>query len=589
MSKRPVHELEAKWQAEWEKTKVYQAAEPGDTKTEKFYGLIEFPYPSGDGLHVGHPRSYALIDAICRKRRMEGQNVMYPIGWDAFGLPTENFAIKNKIKPQEATKKNIANFTRQLKMLGIGFDWSREVDTTDPTYYKWTQWQFLKFFDSWYNEVEGRARPIGELPIPVEVRKQGEQAVREYTDGMRMAFKTASTINWCPRCKIGLANEEAVGGVCERCGNPVEKREKAQWMIRITKYAERLLKDLETVDYLDKIKAQQINWIGKSEGAYINFDEIQVFTTRPDTLFGVTYLVLAPEHPLIERYASKISNFDEVKRYQETSAAKSEMERMAEGREKTGVELKGVTAKHPITGEALPVWISDYVLANYGTGAIMAVPAHDERDMEFANAFGLPIKVVIENGMMVHSDFLNEVPEWKAKDEMISYLEEKNLGDRATTYKLRDWVFSRQRYWGEPIPIIHCEKCGYVPVPEDQLPLTLPDVEAYEPTDSGESPLAKIRDWVEVKCPTCGGDAERETDTMPNWAGSSWYFLRYCDPHNDKVLASAEKLKYWMPVNLYNGGMEHTTLHLLYSRFWYKFLWDLGIVPEEHTSELQSP
>lgn len=629
MAKRPVHELEAKWQAQWEKDGIYRAKDPqasasirkhpeGNAEAtdatdaaEKFYGLIEFPFPSGEGLHVGHPRSYTAIDAITRKRRMEGQNVLYPIGWDAFGLPTENFAIKMKITPQEATKKNVANFTRQLKMIGLGFDWSREVDTTDPKYFKWTQWQFLKFFKSYYNEIEGRARPIEELPAAFN------------KDEYRMAYKAASTINWCPRCKIGLANEEAQGGVCERCGNLVEKREKAQWMIRITKYAERLLKDLETVDYLDKIKAQQINWIGKSEGAYVDFqtgkDVVTVFTTRPDTLFGATYLVLAPEHPLVEAWIKDgvVKNADAVRGYQQTAANKSEMERTAEGKEKTGVQLEGVTAKNPANGQEIPVWISDYVLANYGTGAIMAVPAHDERDFEFAIAFDLPIKKVVRplplavmslpgvaaqyrsqaevrveidrfyeaEGENVNSGFLNGLPTWKAKDEMISWLEEKELGERATTYKLRDWVFSRQRYWGEPIPIIHCQKCGQVPVPEDQLPVLLPDVAAYEPTDSGESPLAKIRDWVEVKCPACGGDAERETDTMPNWAGSSWYFLRYCDPHNDQELASKEKLKYWMPVNLYNGGMEHTTLHLLYSRFWYKFLWDLGIVPEECGSE----
>lgn len=579
MAKRPVHDIEAKWQAQWEKDGVYRAADAGQTKAEKFYGLIEFPFPSGEGLHVGHPRSYTAIDAIARKRRMEGQNVLYPIGWDAFGLPTENFAIKMKVTPQEATKKNVGNFTRQLKMLGLGFDWSREVDTTDPKYFKWTQWQFLKFFDSYYNEVEGRARPIDELPPNFN------------KDEYRMAYKAASTINWCPRCKIGLANEEAQGGVCERCGNPVEKREKAQWMIRITKYAERLLKDLDTVDYLDKIKAQQINWIGKSEGAYVDFkvgkDVVTVFTTRPDTLFGATYLVLAPEHPLVEAWIKDgvVKNTDAVRAYQQTAANKSEMERTAEGKDKTGAQLEGVTAVNPANGEEIPVWISDYVLANYGTGAIMAVPAHDERDQAFAEVFKLPIKVVIEGDKMINSGFLDEVPAWKAKDEMISWLEEKELGERATTYKLRDWVFSRQRYWGEPIPIIHCPKCGQVSVPEDQLPVLLPDVAAYEPTDSGESPLAKIRDWVEVKCPSCGGDAERETDTMPNWAGSSWYFLRYCDPHNDKELASKEALKYWMPVNLYNGGMEHTTLHLLYSRFWYKFLWDLGIVPEECGSE----
>jgi leucyl-tRNA synthetase len=745
MAKREFKDLEAKWQARWEAEGIYRAKDPGETKAEKFYGLIEFPYPSGDGLHVGHPRSYALIDAIVRKRRMEGQNVLYPIGWDAFGLPTENYAIKMKISPQSATQKNIGNFRRQLKMLGIGFDWSREVDTTDPKYYKWTQWQFLKFFNSYYDEVEGRAKSIDHLPAGLN------------KDDYRMAYKAASTINWCPRCKIGLANEEAIGGVCERCNNPVEKREKAQWMIRITKYADRLLKDLETVDYLDKIKAQQINWIGKSEGAFVDFkvgkDVVTVFTTRPDTLFGATYMVMAPEHPLIDTWIKDghIKNTDAVYGYREKAAAKTEMERTAESKDKTGVQLEGMTAINPANGNEIPVWISDYVLANYGTGAIMAVPAHDERDYAFAKTFELPVKSVVAQdfgeplsdakevegvvvigydpktkkylglkngdlgwligggregnesfeetarrelaeeagyteieqliqlgtpvysyyyndlkksnrrslgqnflaildsdkkgemhhesheafelqwvdfdelyaditktkggvehwldalkrakavveskaveyvepffageGVAINSGFLDGLPTWKAKDDMISWLEEKELGERATTYKLRDWVFSRQRYWGEPIPIIHCPKDGFVPVPEDQLPLMLPEVEAYEPTDSGESPLAKIRDWVEVKCPKCGGDAERETDTMPNWAGSSWYFLRYCDPHNDQEFASAEKLKYWMPVNLYNGGMEHTTLHLLYSRFWYKFLWDLGIVPEECGSE----
>lgn len=613
MAKRPVHDIEAKWQAAWESNGTYRAEDSANAA--KFYGLIEFPYPSGEGLHVGHPRSYTAIDVMTRKRRMEGQNVLYPIGWDAFGLPTENFAIKHKIKPQEATKKNIGNFTRQLKSIGFGFDWSREIDTTDPSYYKWTQWQFLKFFNSFYDEDAQRARPIEELPPGLN------------KDEHRLAYKAASTINWCPRCKIGLANEEAQGGVCERCGNEVEKREKAQWMIRITKYADRLIKDLDNVDYLPQIRAQQINWIGKSEGAFVDFtiagskngaDKVTVFTTRPDTLFGATYLVLAPEHPLVETWMNEgdVKNADEIRAYRSASAAKSEIERTAEGKEKTGVKLDGVSAKNPANGEEIPVWISDYVLANYGTGAIMAVPAHDERDYAFAKMFGLPIKQVVRpfplavmnmpgvaaryrtqeeirietevftgEGENINSEFLNGLPTWKAKDDMISWLEEKGFGERATTYKLRDWVFSRQRYWGEPIPIIHCAKCGQVPVPEDQLPVMLPDVDAYEPNDEGESPLANIREWVEVDCPSCGGNAERETDTMPNWAGSSWYFLRYCDPRNDKALADPEKLKYWMPVDLYNGGMEHTTLHLLYSRFWYKFLWDMGIVPTECGSE----
>lgn len=560
MSQRPIHEIEAKWQARWESDGTYRARDFVERKAQsaksdstlyalhsaKFYGLIEFPYPSGDGLHVGHPRSYTAIDVLTRKRRMEGKNVLYPIGWDAFGLPTENYAIKNKVKPQDATAKNVTTFTRQIKSLGFGFDWSREINTTDPAYYKWTQWQFLQFF------------------------KHG------------LAYKAKTTINWCPKDKIGLANEEVVDGCCERCGTPVEKREKEQWMIAITKYAERLLSDLDQVDYLDKIKAQQINWIGKSEGAYVDFvagdDTVRVFTTRPDTLFGATYLVLAPEHPLVAKH-------EEAKAYVEQARKKTEMERTNAEKEKTGVELKGVKAVNPANGEEIPVWVSDYVLANYGTGAIMAVPAHDERDQAFADKFGLPIKQVIDGEKMINSGFLDEVPAWKAKDEIISWLEEKGAGERATTYKLRDWVFSRQRYWGEPIPIIHCAKCGTVPVPDDQLPVVLPDVEAYQPTDTGESPLAKIRDWVEVKCPKCGGDAERETDTMPNWAGSSWYFLRYCDPHNDKALASQEAMKYWMPVDLYDGGMEHTVLHLLYSRFWYKFLWDIGVVPKECGSE----
>jgi leucyl-tRNA synthetase len=602
MAKRPVHNIESSWQARWVEDGIYCAKDSSSTK--KFYGLIEFPYPSGDGLHVGHPRSYVAIDVLTRKHRMEGQNVLYPIGWDAFGLPTENYAIKMKISPEEATKKNIATFKRQIKMLGIGFDWSREINTTDPAYYKWTQWQFLRFFNSFYDEDQQRARPIDELSPGLN------------KDDYRLAYKAASTINWCPRCKIGLANEEAQGGECERCGNPVEKREKAQWMIRITKYADRLLKDLEGVDYLDKIKAQQINWIGKSEGAYVDFgivgarhavplpDKITVFTTRPDTLFGATYLVLSPEHPLIETWIKEgeVKNADDVRAYQAAAVAKSEIERTAEGKEKTGASLEGVVAINPANGESIPVWISDYVLATYGTGAIMAVPAHDERDWEFATKYDLPIVQVVvpvgarhavllrggaflDEGIAMNSDFLNDIPTWKAKDDMISWLEEKGAGERATTYKLRDWVFSRQRYWGEPIPIINCEKCGHVPVPDDQLPVLLPDVEAYEPNDEGESPLANIREWVEVDCPSCGGKAERETDTMPNWAGSSWYFLRYCDPHNDNAFADPEKLKYWMPVDLYDGGMEHTTLHLLYSRFWYKFLWDLGIVPEECGSE----
>lgn len=605
MPKRPVQEIEKKWQEHWQAEGTYRAADDG---SEKFYGLIEFPYPSGEGLHVGHGRSFTAIDVLTRKRRMEGKNVLYPIGWDAFGLPTENFAIKHKVKPEVATAKNVANSKRQLQAQGIGFDWSREVNTTDPSYYKWTQWQFLQFL------------------------KHG------------LAYKAKSTINWCPKDKIGLANEEVIAGCCERCGTPVEQREKEQWMIKITEYADRLIADLDTVDYLPKIKTQQVNWIGKSEGARVKFSldvpgepegkhAVEVFTTRPDTLFGVTFLVISPE--LAKKWLAvgwKAS--DEVTSYVTQALQKKEADRTAEGKDKTGVAT-GVHALHPVSGEKIPVWIADYVLGNYGTGAIMAVPAHDERDFAFAVRFDLTIKPIIEpslknvhsldfypcfapvvlpgesqldiearsltreidlyssgkrcycgeDGVMINSDFLNGLPTWKAKQDMISWLEEQKKGERAVTYKLRDWVFSRQRYWGEPIPVIKCQKCGYVPVPDDQLPVVLPNVEAYEPTDTGESPLAKIRDWVEVSCPTCGGKAERETDTMPNWAGSSWYFLRYCDPHNDQALADPEKLKYWMPVDLYNGGMEHTTLHLLYSRFWYKFLWDIGVVPKECGSE----
>ncbi len=607
----PFQDIEGKWQADWDKNQTYRAEDlPAKEKSKKFYGLIEFPYPSGEGLHVGHPRSYVALDAMTRKKRMEGKDVLYPIGWDAFGLPTENFAIKNKIKPADATKKNIANFTRQIKSLGIGFDWSREIDTTDPKYYRWTQWMFLKFFNSYFDDVEGRAKPIEELAIPEAIMAKGEEAVREYKDGNRMAFKATTKINWCPRCKIGLANEEAQGGACERCGEGVEQKRKAQWMIRITKYAERLIRDLDTVDYLEKIKAQQINWIGRSEGAFVDFkikakkgllpDKVTVFTTRPDTLFGATYMVLAPEHPLVETWLKEgdVTNAAEAKEYQEGARLKSELQRQ-ENKEKTGVELKGVRAINPSNNQEIPVWIADYVLAGYGTGAIMAVPAHDERDFEFAKQFNLPIAQVvaaaegsderglpfIAEGVAFASGILDGLKTADAKEKMGDWLEQNGVGARTINYKLRDWVFSRQRYWGEPIPIIHCEKCGFVPVPDEQLPVTLPEVEKYEPTDTGESPLAAIRNWVEVKCPNCGGAAERETDTMPNWAGSSWYFMRYCDPYNDKAFADQEKLKFWMPVDLYNGGMEHTTLHLLYSRFWYKFMWDLGLVPKECGSE----
>ncbi|MDQ7815275.1 MAG: leucine--tRNA ligase [Patescibacteria group bacterium] len=607
----PFQEIEKKWQEHWDKEGTYRAEDlPAAEKSKKFYGLIEFPYPSGEGLHVGHPRSYIAIDLMTRKKRMEGKDVLYPIGWDAFGLPTENFAIKHKIRPADATAKNVANFTRQIKSLGIGFDWSREINTTDPEYYKWTQWMFLKFYGSYFDAVEGRAKPIDLLAIPQSVAEQGEEATKRFRDEKRMAFKTATKINWCPSCKIGLANEEAIGGVCERCGTTVEQRTKEQWMIRITAYAQRLLDDLVGVDYLEKIKAQQINWIGRSEGAYVDFDvtagsgllpdKLAVFTTRPDTLFGATYMVLAPEHEMVARWieGGLIENVTEVETYKTQARGMSELQRQ-ENKEKTGVALKGLMAINPANNEKIPVWIADYVLAGYGTGAIMAVPAHDERDFEFAQKFGLPIVQVVAAaegdetrglpftslGVAFNSGILNGLATDEAKAKMIEWLAQNGCGRGAITYKLRDWVFSRQRYWGEPIPLVKCQKCGWVPIPEDQLPVTLPDVEKYEPSDTGESPLAAIRDWVETTCPQCGGSAERETDTMPNWAGSSWYFMRYCDPHNDKAFADPEKLKFWMPVDLYNGGMEHTTLHLLYSRFWYKFMWDLGLVPHECSSE----
>ncbi len=577
------HEIEKKWQDIWEREGVYHAQNPADTKNQKYYGLVEFPYPSGEGLHVGHPRSYTAIDIMTRKKRMEGKNVLFPMGWDAFGLPTENFAIKNKIRPQDATVKNIATFKRQLQSLGFGFDWSREMNTTDPAYYKWTQWMFLQFYNSYYDDSAGCAKPISELPI------QGR-------DARRMAYKAETNINWCPKDKIGLANEEAQGGICERCGTKTELRKKSQWMIRITKYAERLISELSHVDYLDRISAQQKNWIGKSEGAYIDFNagtqKIKVFTTRPDTLFGATYIVLAPEHPFVENWLQQniITNASEVKTYCNETKNKSDIERQ-EAKEKTGVELKGVTATNPANGKNISIWISDYVLSGYGTGAIMAVPAHDERDLAFAEKFNCDIVRVVESekaeeaGISIHSEFLNGLKTEDATQKIISWLEEKKCGARATTYRLRDWVFSRQRYWGEPIPLIHCEEHGYVPVPENQLPVILPNVEKYEPTDSGESPLAIMNDWVNVPCPMCGKPAKRETDTMPNWAGSSWYFLRYCDPHNNTSFADKEKLKYWLPIDLYNGGMEHTTLHLLYSRFWYKFLYDLGHIPAECGNE----
>lgn len=553
------HEIEPKWQDFWEREGTFRTSD--DYTKPKFYALIEFPYPSGEGLHVGHPRPYTALDIVARKRRMEGYNVLYPIGWDAFGLPTENFAIKNKVHPREVTERNIARFKEQLKSLGFSFDWSREVDTTDPNYFKWTQWIFLRLFEH------------------------------------GLAYKDEMPINWCPSCKVGLANEEVVNGGCERCGAEVETRVKNQWMLRITKYADRLIDDLELVDYIDRVKTQQRNWIGRSEGAEIDFEvvgtdrKLRVFTTRPDTLFGATYMVISPEHPMIDEFKDRIENFDDVTAYREQAKKKSEFERAALSKDKTGVELKGLTAINPATGQEIPIWISDYVLMTYGTGAIMAVPGHDERDWEFAKKFDLPIVEVVaggdvekeaytdtESGILVNSGFLNGLEVADAKEKITNWLEEKGLGRRKVNYKLRDWVFSRQRYWGEPIPLIHCEQCGWVPVPEEELPVLLPDVENYEPTDTGESPLANIREWVETTCPKCGGPGERETDTMPQWAGSSWYFLRYTDPHNDEALASKENLDYWLPVDWYNGGMEHTTLHLLYSRFWHKFLYDIGIV-----------
>ena len=524
--------------------------------------MIEFPYPSGAGLHVGHPRSYTALDIIARKRRMEGYNVLYPIGWDAFGLPTENFAIKNKVHPKIVTAKNIANFTRQLKMLGFSFDWSREINTTDPSYYKWTQWIFLQLF------------------------KHG------------LAYKQEMPINWCTGCKVGLSNEEVVNGVCERCGSEVVQKRKSQWMLKITEYAQRLIDDLDDVNYLEKIKTQQKNWIGRSEGAEVKFklstgDEMIVYTTRADTLFGATYTVMSPEHPLIEKMKDSITNYDEVLAYKTEAAKKSEFERTELAKEKTGVKLEGIYAVNPANGAKLPVFISDYVLVTYGTGAIMAVPAHDSRDWDFAKKFNLPIIEVVSGGKnvqeeaytdvykgnMVNSEFLNGLPVKEAIPTMIEWLEKQGLGKRKVNFKLRDWVFSRQRYWGEPIPLVHCDKCGWVPIPESELPLELPEIETFEPGENGESPLAKAYDWIETTCPCCGGKAQRETDTMPQWAGSSWYFLRYMDPHNDEALASKEALEYWSPVDWYNGGMEHTTLHLLYSRFWHKFLYDIGVVP----------
>jgi leucyl-tRNA synthetase len=553
-------EIEPKWQRIWEDKKIFEAS--SDKSKPKYFALIEFPYPSGEGLHVGHPRPYTALDIIARKRRMEGYNVLYPIGWDAFGLPTENYAIKNKIHPRKVTERNVARFKKQAKSLGFSFDWSREVNTTDPGYYKWTQWIFLKLFEH------------------------------------GLAYKGEMPINWCTDCKVGLANEEVVNGVCERCSGEVVRKVKSQWMLRITDYAEKLLNDLDTVDFIEKVKTQQRNWIGRSEGAEVDFYlttggyKIRVFTTRPDTLFGATYMVLSPEHPFIDELKDQVENWNEVAEYREQAAKKSDFERTELSKEKTGVPLKGIMAINPANSQPIPVWISDYVLMSYGTGAIMAVPAHDTRDWEFAKEFDLPIVEVVaggnvqeeayidvESGTLVNSGFLNGMQVKDAIQKMISWLEEKNLGNRKVNYKLRDWVFSRQRYWGEPIPLVHCEKCDWVPIPEEELPLLLPEVESYMTTDTGESPLANIKEWVETTCPKCGGPAQRETDTMPQWAGSSWYFLRYVDPHNDKVFANKEDLDYWMPVDWYNGGMEHTTLHLLYSRFWHKFLYDIGEVP----------
>ncbi len=552
-------QVEKKWQDRWEETGVFHAK--NEYNRPKFYCLVEFPYPSGQGLHVGHPRSYTALDIVARKKRLQGYNVLYPMGWDAFGLPTENYAIKNHIHPEIVTHDNVAHFKQQLQSLGFSFDWSREVNTTDPSYYKWTQWIFLQLF------------------------KKG------------LAYKKEMAVNWCPSCKCVLANEEAAGGVCERCGSEVVRRVKSQWMLKITAYAQRLLDDLDELDFIDRVKVQQRNWIGRSTGAEVDFtattgDKMTVYTTRPDTLFGATYMVLSPEHPLIEKWADKIENLDEVRAYQAEAARKSDFERTEVNKDKTGVCIKGVRAVNPVNDTEIPIFISDYVLVSYGTGAIMAVPAHDTRDWEFAKKFDLPVIEVVQggdvekeaftdcaSGVMVNSGFLTGMTVDEAKGKITEWLSENGKGRSKVNFKLRDWVFSRQRYWGEPIPIVYCEKCGYVPLPEDQLPLKLPMVDSYEPTETGESPLAKMTDWVNTTCPHCGGKAVRETDTMPQWAGSSWYFLRYCDPHNDEALASKEALEYWTPVDWYNGGMEHTTLHLLSSRFWHKFLYDIGVVP----------
>ena len=556
--------VEKKWQKVWDDNKAFAATD--DYSRPKYYALVEFPYPSGQGLHVGHPRPYTALDIVARKRRMQGYNVLYPMGWDAFGLPTENYAIKNKIHPKIVTENNVKRFKEQLHSLGYSFDWDREINTTDPSYYKWTQWIFLKLF------------------------KAG------------LAYKKEMPINWCTSCKVGLANEEVVNGVCERCGAPVVRKVKSEWMLKITDYAEKLIEGLDHVDYIERVKVSQKNWIGKSQGAEVDFsikgkeDKLRVYTTRCDTLFGVTYMVVSPEHPIIDKYKDELKNWDTIAAYRDEASKKSDFERAELAKEKTGVQIEGLTAINPVNGKEIPIWISDYVLMSYGTGAIMAVPAHDERDWEFAKKFNLPlIQVVAKNGeevdinaaaftdvatgVLINSDFLNGLEVKDAKAKMIAFLEEKKIGTAKTNYKLRDWVFSRQRYWGEPIPIVHCDKCGYIPIDESELPLMLPEVESYMPTDNGESPLAAMTDWVNTTCPCCGGPAKRETDTMPQWAGSSWYFLRYTDPHNDEALASKEALKYWMPVDWYNGGMEHTTLHLLYSRFWHKFLYDQGVVP----------
>ena len=556
--------VEKKWQKVWDDEKAFAAT--NDYSKPKYYALVEFPYPSGQGLHVGHPRPYTALDIVARKRRMQGYNVLYPMGWDAFGLPTENYAIKNKIHPKIVTENNVKHFKDQLHSLGYSFDWDREINTTDPKYYKWTQWIFLKLF------------------------KAG------------LAYKKEMPINWCTSCKVGLANEEVVNGVCERCGAPVVRKVKSEWMLKITDYADKLIEGLNDVDYIERVKVSQKNWIGRSTGAEVDFqikdteDKLRIYTTRCDTLFGVTYMVVSPEHPYLDKYKDQIKNWEEIVAYREQASRKSDFERAELAKDKTGVAIDGLTAINPVNGKEVPIWVSDYVLMSYGTGAIMAVPAHDERDWEFAKKFHLPIlQVVAKNGeevdvneaaftdvatgVLINSDFLNGLEVKDAKEKMIKFLEEKGIGQAKTNYKLRDWVFSRQRYWGEPIPIVHCDKCGYVPIDESELPLLLPEVESYMPTDNGESPLAAMTGWVNTTCPCCGGPAKRETDTMPQWAGSSWYFLRYTDPHNDKALASPEALKYWLPVDWYNGGMEHTTLHLLYSRFWHKFLYDQGVVP----------